>query len=199
MTKNTYGSRIITEIKRPDPTWLEALGGFTTPDICDACRIYDCMDPDLKPWVTQKKLIGPAITVKVPVGEGDIVVKAIDLAEKGDIIVIAGHGNVRSSYWGDKRSARAKARGVAGVIIDGAFRDVEDCEAVGLPIYAKGLTAGTALKTGRGEINVPVSCGGTVVNPGDIIVADRNGVCVIPLDYAQEILKLLEPYRPNNV
>ena len=187
-----YGRRIISNIRRPDPAWLESLRVFATPDICDACQTYDCMDPEIKPWVTAKKLIGPAVTVKVPVGEGDIVVKAIDLAEKGDILVIAGHGNMKSSYWGDKRSARAKARGIAGVIIDGAFRDVDDCEAVGLPVYAKGLTAGTALKTGRGEINVPVSCGGTVVNPGDIIVADRNGVCVVPLDFAEEIIKRLE-------
>ncbi len=83
------------------------------------------------------------------------------------------------AYWGDHRSYCARFQKAAGVVIDGAFRDLEGCEEVGFPVFARGLACGSAQKTGRGQINVPVSCGGVPVNPGDIIVGDVNGVCVI--------------------
>ncbi|PNV61343.1 hypothetical protein C0033_13675 [Clostridium sp. chh4-2] len=184
-----YGFRINENIERPPKELLEQLEPFTTADLCDGCVVFDSMDHQIKPYITKKKIIGPAITVKVPSGEGDIVVKAIKLAQKGDIIVIAGHGNCASSYWGDNRSKKAMEAGVSGVVIDGAFRDFEGCEEIGLPVYAKGLTSGSAVKSGLGEVNVPVSCGGVVVNPGDIIVGDVNGVCVIPKEYALEIIE----------
>ncbi|MBS6646648.1 MAG: RraA family protein [Clostridiaceae bacterium] len=184
-----YGYRINEEIKRPEKELLKQFEPFTTADLCDGCVVFDAMDYQIKPYISTKKIIGPAVTVKVPSGEGDIVVKAIQLAREGDIIVIAGHGNCASSYWGDKRSEMAQKSGVAGVVVDGAFRDFEGCKEVGLPIFAKGLTNGSAVKSGMGEINVPVSCGQVVVNPGDIIVGDVNGVCVIPQEYAQEIIE----------
>ena len=79
--------------------------------------------------------------------------------------------------------------GVAGVVVDGAFRDIEGCEEIGLPIYARAVTPGTALKTNKGQLNVPVSCGGVTVNPGDVIVGDQNGVCVLRPDELEEVLK----------
>lgn len=187
-----YGKRINEIVVRPSKKLLEQFRDYATPDICDAEIVYDAMDPQIKPWVGKETVIGPAFTVKVPNGEGDIVAKAIDMAQEGDVIVIAGHGNCGVSYWGDKRSAKAHGKGIAGVVVDGAFRDFGDCEKVGFPVFAKGLTMPTALKTGRGEINVPVSCGGVVVNPGDIVMGDVNGVCVIPVEYAVEILERLK-------
>ncbi len=79
--------------------------------------------------------------------------------------------------------------GAEGVVIDGAFRDLEDCERAGFPIYAKGLTCGTAAKSGAGAINVPVSCGGVCVNPGDLIIGDVNGVCVLRPDEAEAVME----------
>ena len=80
-------------------------------------------------------------------------------------------------------------KGAAGVVIDGAFRDLEGCEEAGFPVFARALTCGTAQKTGEGQINVPVSCAGVAVNPGDFIVGDVNGVCVIPRDQAETVLE----------
>ena len=169
---------------------VEEFRKYSVPELCDGMEggLYHTMDYQIKPMVTQQKIVGPAFTVKVPVGEGAIVTNALEQVSEGEVIVIAGQGNLRSSYWGDHRSYCAKFQKAEGVVIDGAFRDVEGCEEVGFPIYAKGLTPGTAGKSGAGALNVPVSCGGVIVNPGDIIVGERNGVCVIRPEEAEKVI-----------
>lgn len=168
---------------------IERLGGFTVPELCDGAGLFSAMDYRIKPWIGRTKIVGRALTVKVPAGEGAIVTKAIEQAGPGDVIVIAGQGVCQCSYWGDHRSLCARFQGAAGVVIDGAFRDLEGCEEVGFPVFARALTCGTAQKTGAGEINVPVSCAGVAVNPGDFIAGDVNGVCVIPRDQAKLVLE----------
>ncbi|MEJ4043490.1 RraA family protein [Erwinia sp. SLM-02] len=193
----SYGKRVNTTFDRPDPQLLARLAVYATPDLCDVAGIFDCMTSSIKPWVSAGKIVGPALTVRVPPGEGGIIPTAIELAQPGDIVVIAGKGHTESAYWGDLRSSLALKYGAIGVIIDGAFRDIDDCEKMGLPIFARGLTCGASGKAGTGEINVPVSCGGVVVSPGDIVFADRNGVCVIPLPYAAEVAEMLEKRFPR--
>ena len=168
---------------------FERLREFTVPELCDGAGVFSAMDYHIKPWIGRTKIVGRALTVKVPAGEGAIVSRAIELAGDGDVIVIAGQGICQCSYWGDHRSLCARLQGAAGVVIDGAFRDLEGCEEAGFPIFARALTCGTAQKTGEGQINVPVSCAGVAVNPGDFIVGDVNGVCVIPRDQAETVLE----------
>lgn len=168
---------------------FERLREFTVPELCDGAGVFSAMDYHIKPWIGRTKIVGRALTVKVPAGEGAIVSRAIELAGDGDVIVIAGQGVCQCSYWGDHRSLCARLKGAAGVVIDGAFRDLEGCEEAGFPVFARALTCGTAQKTGEGQINVPVSCAGVAVNPGDFIVGDVNGVCVIPRDQAETVLE----------
>lgn len=168
---------------------FERLREFTVPELCDGAGVFSAMDYHVKPWIGRTKIVGRALTVKVPAGEGAIVSRAIELAGDGDVIVIAGQGVCQCSYWGDHRSLCARLQGAAGVVIDGAFRDLEGCEEAGFPVFARALTCGTAQKTGEGQINVPVSCAGVAVNPGDFIVGDVNGVCVIPRDQAETVLE----------
>ncbi len=167
---------------------VERLYDFSVPELCDGLGIGCAMDYEIKPRVTTEKIVGPAFTVKVPVAESGIVGRALEEAKPGDVVVIAGQGNCRSAYWGDYKSTCAKVQKVKGAVIDGAFRDVEDCEKVGVPIYAKAIASVMSGKSGQGELNVPVSCGGVIVNPGDIIVGDRNGVCVVPVEKAEEVM-----------
>lgn len=167
----------------------ERLKGFTTPELCDGAGLYHSMDWQIRPWVGNNRICGPAVTVDVPSGEGGIVADAILSLNEGDVLVVAGRGNVSCSYWGDHRSTCAAMRKAAAVVIDGAFRDVEGCEEAGFPIFAKGLTCGTAGKSGAGAINVPVSCGGVTVCPGDLIVGDRNGVIVIRPEEAEAVME----------
>lgn len=162
---------------------------FTTPELCDGAGLYHSMSYQIKQRIGRKKIVGPAVTVDVPSGEGAIVADAILKLEPGSVLVVAGKGNCDCSYWGDHRSICADMMGAEGVVIDGAFRDLEDCERAGFPIYAKGLTCGTAAKSGAGAINVPVSCGGVCVNPGDLIVGDVNGVCVLRPDEAEAVME----------
>ena len=168
---------------------FERLREFTVPELCDGAWVFSAMDYHIKPWIGRTKIVGRALTVKVPAGEGAIVSRAIELAGEGDVIVIAGQGVCQCSYWGDHRSLCARLQGAEGVVIDGAFRDLEGCEEAGFPVFARALTCGTAQKTGEGQINVPVSCAGVAVNPGDFIVGDVNGVCVIPRDQAETVLE----------
>ena len=167
---------------------IKRLKKFTTPELCDGAGLYHSMDYRIKPQVCYEKIVGTALTVDVPSGEGSIVAEAILHVKPGDILVVGGHGNCDCSYWGDHRSICAKMMGAAGVAIDGAFRDVEGCQEAGFPVYAKGLTCGTAGKSGAGAINVPISCGGVCVHPGDLIIADANGVCVLAPEECEAVM-----------
>ena len=168
---------------------IQRLKTFTVPELCDGAGLYHAMDYRIKPQVGETKIAGPAVTVEVPDGDGGIVADGILKLREGDVLVIAGKGNCSCSYWGDHRSICASMQKAAGVVVDGGFRDLEGCEAAGFPVYARGLTCGTALKTGAGAINVPVSCGGVVVNPGDFIIGDVNGVCVIRPEEAEAVME----------
>ena len=177
------------QFTRPPKELIERLRTFTTPEICDGAGLYHSMDYRIKPWIGSKKIVGPAVTVDVPSGEGSIVSDAILELQEGDVLVIAGKGNCDCSYWGDHRSICAGLLKAEGVVIDGAFRDLEGCKEADFPVYAKGLTCGTAAKNGLGAINVPVSCGGVSVKPGDIVIGDVNGVCVISQEEAEAVIE----------
>ena len=168
---------------------IEKLHDYTTPELCDGAGLYHAMDYRIKPQFDSPGIVGTAVTVDVPTGEGSMVAEAILQLEPGTVLIVSGKGNCQCSYWGDHRSLCAQMMGAAGVVIDGAFRDYEGCKEVGFPVYAKALTCGTAGKSGVGAINVPVSCGGVTVHPGDIVVGDVNGVCVFPPEQAEAIME----------
>ncbi len=182
------GFRVVEDIKRPDKSLIERLSEFSAPELCDGAIVYNAMDYHIKPIVTKRKIVGPAVTIKLPLGDSLMVTKAVDMAKPGDVIVIDGRGSGNNALWGDHRTLSCKVKGIAGVVMDGAFRDLEENIELDFPIYAKAVTCGSSTKNSNGEINVPISCGGVVVNPGDIIVADVNGVCVVPPEFAEQIM-----------
>ena len=141
------------------------------------------------------KAVGQAITVQL--SKGDLVdpLKALEMGQAGDIIVVDAGGDTEVSVCGGLMGALAKNRGIRGMIVDGAGRDIDELEAIGWPIWTKAITArGThTMFSGRKEelsVNIPISCGGVPVNPGDFIVADTIGVVVIPFGKAEEIVEL---------
>lgn len=158
---------------------LEKLKDFSTPEICDAVARRINLNPSIKQIVGDEKIVGRALTVDVPYGEGLIVTNAIEDIKEGDVIVISGKGNVETSYWGDHRSICAKFMKAEAVVIDGAMRDIDACTEVSFPIFARGITPRTANKSGEGSINVDIECGGINISPGDIIFADKNGVVAL--------------------
>ncbi|MBR1672344.1 MAG: RraA family protein [Fretibacterium sp.] len=168
---------------------LQKLAKFSTPELCDGAGLYHSMSHQIQRYIGKNTIAGTAVTVDVPSGEGGIVADAILHLHEGNILVIAGKGNCDCSYWGDHRSICAAMLRAEGVVIDGAFRDIEGCREAGFPIFARGVTCGTALKSGVGAINIPVSCGGVTVNPGDFIIADLNGVCVLRPEEAEPVME----------
>lgn len=182
------GYRVVEDIPRVEPELLERIAKYSSSELCDGMIVYNAMDYHIKPVVTTKKIVGQAVTLKLLLGDSLLVTKALSLCQPGDILVIDGHGSGNNALWGDHRSLIAKRLGLSGVVMDGAFRDIDENEEIGFPIYARAVTSGSSTKNSNGEINVPIVCGGVLVQPGDIIVGDRNGVVVVPPGYAEQIM-----------
>ena len=183
------GFRVYTKIKRADTKLVEAFKGIPVANIADNMgRIY-CIDTSIHPFCPAP-LLGVAFTVKVPPGDNLMFHKAIDLAQPGDVIVIDGEGGINHSLCGDIMFNLAKKKGIAGFVIDGCIRDVDALIEMNFPVYAKGVQPKGPYKNGPGEINVPVSIGGIVVCPGDIIVGDGDGVVVIKEADAKNVYEL---------
>lgn len=162
---------------------------FSTTELCDGMQNARAMDCRIKPRVNEEKIVGPAYTVKPSYGISGIIPDAILAMKPGEVLVIAGEGFCAGSFWGDHRSLCADMKGAEGVVIDGAFRDLEGCRAAGFPVYARALIPRSAGKAPEGELNVPVVCGGVPVEPGDLIVGDVNGVIVLKPEEAEEVMK----------
>lgn len=167
---------------------LERLRKFSTCELCDGMEKPRVMIWQIKPMVSEEKIVGTAFPVKVPEGVSGIIPDAILQAQPGDVLVIGGHGLCSRSYWGDHRSLCARMRGLEGVVIDGAFRDLDGCREIGFPIYAKAVVPCSAGKEAEGELNVPIRCGCVCVYPGDYIVGDCSGIVVIRPDEAEQIM-----------
>jgi len=152
------------------------------------------MDSAIKP-AFRAKVCGQAVTVQL--SKGDLVdpLKALEMGRPGDVIVVDAGGDPNTSVCGGLMGGLAQNRGIRGMIVDGAGRDTDELEDIGWPIWTRAITPrGThTMFSGRKEelsINVPIACGGVVVNPGDFIVADLMGVVVIPLARAEEVVRL---------
>lgn len=148
------------------------------------------MDAGIKPIWPSRRIIGAALTVWCHTGDNLMVHKALGLAAPGDILVINTQGNVVNAVFGELLATSAVRIGVAGAIVDGAVRDADAIERLGLPVYARGLCPNGCNKDGPGEVGAMVACGGVAVRPGDVIAADRDGVAVVPLDDAEEVAGL---------
>lgn len=185
------GFRIRRNIKRPEKELIDKFRKFETPDISDMMNRLYTMDSGLKNLINDDAIIGPACTVKVFPGDNLMVHKALDIAKPGDILVVDAGGSSMNGIIGDLISNKSKHRGIVAVVIDGLIRDVPGIKECKLPVFARGITPIGPLHRGPGEINFPISCGGIVINPGDIICGDENGITVVKQEFAEEILERL--------
>tara|TARA_R110002094_G_scaffold111900_7_gene108652 strand:+ start:72 stop:782 length:711 start_codon:yes stop_codon:yes gene_type:complete len=185
------GFRIRQNIERPTAEDVARLARFATPDISDSMNRLYTMSRDITHLVGPRTVCGPVCTVEVYPGDNLMVHKVLDVAQPGDIVVVHG-GSGPNGIIGDLIATKARHRGIAGFIVDGLVRDVAGIEAVGMPVFGRGVTPMGPLHRGPGEINYPISCGGTVVLPGDVVVADENGVVVVRRDFLTDLLERLE-------
>jgi RraA family protein len=183
------GFRILPFAKRPSERVLRDLLPLATSLLSDNMHRLHSIDGALRPFHRKGKLVGPALTVRVPPGDNLLVHKAIDIARPGDVIVVDAGGVLTQAIIGEIMASLAESRGAAGMIIDGAIRDADALAASRFPVYARGVTHRGPYKNGPGEINIPIALGGAVINPGDIIVGDSDGLLVIPQEEAPAVIK----------
>ena len=188
------GFRIRMAIERPPPSLVNMFRNFETPDISDILNRMYTMSPEIRNVVNAMPLVGPALTVKVFPGDNLMVHKALDAAKPGDVIVVDTSGSQRNAVLGDLVTNKAKHRGIAGFIVDGLVRDLPGLIEAGLPVYARGVTPFGPLHRGPGELNYAICCGGIVVNPGDIVVADASGIAVVRREVAEDTVMRLRAH-----
>ena len=189
------GFRIKLDIERPTAALTALFRDFETPDISDILNRMYTMSPEIHNVVNGAPLVGPALTVKVFPGDNLMVHKALDAARPGDVVVVDTSASQRNAVLGDLVTNKAKHRGIAGFVVDGLVRDLPGLKEAGLPVYARGVTPFGPLHRGPGELNYAVSCGGIVVNPGDIIVADSSGIAVVRREVAEDTIMRLRAHR----
>jgi len=155
----------------------------------DGLDIDQFIDIDIKTlWNPVHRIAGPAFTVQLSVGDNLMFHAAIYEAPAGSIIVASGAGN-KHAVAGGNVCAVAQKRGIAGFIIDGVIRDIEEIRDTKFPVFARGLSANPGIKNKKLQLNVPIQCGGVMVHPGDIIIADEEGIAVVPLAQKDIVLE----------
>jgi 4-hydroxy-4-methyl-2-oxoglutarate aldolase len=187
-----------TDFDRDFRPRLERLATSNLSDALDRLGIARCAVAGIVPRWGATKVIGRALTIRMTAAGAvpavaHLGVDAIAASERGDVIVIDNRGDLHHNCWGEILALGAQLKGVAGVVVDGAVRDVDACEVFGFPVHA----GGTVPSTARGRIvqeawNVPVRLGDAPVRPGDVIVADVNGVVVIPIERLADVVSAAE-------
>jgi len=185
------GFRIISDVPRPPAHIVEAFRGKASSNVADAMGRFHFMDPGMVNR-TRLPLCGVAVTVNARPGDNLMVHKALQVAGPGDVVVVSTNGNTTSAVFGEIMATTAVEANLGGIIVDGAIRDVDGLEALGLPAFSRTVTPGGCDKDGPGEINVPIACGNTPVMPGDIVVGDLDGVAVVPREDAAQVLEKVQ-------
>ena len=179
------------KIERPSQEVMLQYADLAVADICDALGRNAALPAALKPFNTAR-MVGTAYTVNLPASENLLLYYAVDNALPGDVLVVACAGYTERAVAGEIVAALAKARGLAGFVIDGAVRDAEALRQTDFPVYARAVSPNGPYKDACGEINVPVSMGNVVIQPGDLIVADADGIVAIR---KQEAVSVAEQAR----
>ena len=186
--RGNLGFRIFTDVPRMPPELVEAFRGKASANVADAMGRFHFMDPGIVSR-TGLPICGVAVTVSARPGDNLMVHKALQVAGPGDVVVVSTNGCTTSAIFGEMMGTTAVGARLGGIVVDGAIRDVEGLKALGFPAYSRTVSPGACVKDGPGEINVPVSCGNTVVMPGDLVVGDEDGVVVVPREDAADVLE----------
>lgn len=167
---------------------VDAFSVLPVANVSDAMSRMTAAGPTLRPMHASGGMAGVALTVKSRPGDNLMLHKAIDMAVPGDVIVVDAGGDLSNALMGELMLAYAVKKGVSGFVLNAAIRDVDAFVSTNLPTFAAGVTHRGPYKDGPGEINVPISIGGMVIEPGDIMIGDSDGVLCVPLADAEEVL-----------
>ncbi|QFT84630.1 4-hydroxy-4-methyl-2-oxoglutarate aldolase [Halomonas sp. THAF12] len=185
----TVGNRVLQRQRRVDDAIVKAYAELPVAVVSDSMSRVFAGGSDLRPMHTDGNLAGVAITVRTRPGDNLMLHKAINMAQPGDVIVVDAGGDTTNALMGELMLAYAIKRGVAGFVLNGALRDLDGFRETNLPTFAVGVTHRGPYKNGPGEINTPINLGGMVIEPGDLILGDADGVLAVPYDDAETVLK----------
>jgi RraA family protein len=166
--------------ERPPDSLVERFRQVPVAAVGDAQERLWVLEGDIRAMWPGARFAGSALTVYTRAGDNLAVHRALDIARPGDVLVVNGQGDTTRALLGGLLAGRARKLGLAGIVVDGAVRDVDEIESVGLPVFARAITPAGPYKNGPAEVGLPVACGGVVCSPGDIVCGDADGVAVVP-------------------
>jgi len=179
---------VLKHFPRLDSTLIEALGKIQPATLHEAMGKRGALPHTIKPISPEMKLCGAALTVKSRPGDNLMLHKAVSLAQPGDVLVVDNDGFLEAGMWGEIITVAAMQKGIVGLVTNGACRDTLPIRQLGFSVFCAGVSIKGTTKANPGKINHPVFFDGVVIHPGDIVVADQDGVVVVPWDEAPQVL-----------